>query len=552
MEHVRLLLVVALSFISLMLWDAWQEGSGRPQVVDETETKVPPLTDTPVPNVSPPAAKAGPILTEDPRIPPDMLGSAEQGTGTITVETDVLALEISTLGGTVERAALLKYPTDSNNRNRPVELLHRSFDHTFVYQGGLAGSAEAPTHHSQYLADEKHYRMGPDQDALVVTLRWRDEGAGHEVNKQYKFLRGSYLVDVKYELRNRNEDHWRIHYYEQLQRSAESGRKGMVYTFTGAAFSTPEKRFEKYDYDDFEDSPLNETASEAWIGVMQHYFIAALIPPSSQANQYYSKILDNNKYLVGYVSPVFEVGPGQTISIESRTYIGPKRHDLLAPITPGLELAVDYGVLWFIAKPLFITLEYLFRITGNWGWAIVILTFMLKVVFYPLSAAGYRSMANMRKVQPRLLALRDRFKGDKAQLNQAMMKLYKEEKINPLGGCFPILIQIPVFIALYWVLLESVEIRQAPFVLWIDNLTDKDPFFVLPVLMGLSMWGQQKLNPAPLDPVQAKVMQLLPWVFTIFFAFFPSGLVLYWLVNNILSIAQQWRITRIIERESSG
>ena len=265
-------------------------------------------------------------------------------------------------------------------------------------------------------------------------------------------MRGSYLVDVEYELRNRNEDQWRVHYYEQLQRSAESGRKGMVYTFTGAAFSTPEKRFEKYDYDDFEDSPLNETANEAWIGVMQHYFIAALIPPNHQANQYYSKILDNNKYLVGFVSPVFEVGSGETITIQSRTYIGPKRHDLLAPITPGLELAVDYGVLWFIAKPLFITLEYLYRITGNWGWAIVILTFMLKVLFYPLSAAGYRSMANMRKVQPRLLALRDRFKGDKAQLNQAMMKLYKEEKINPLGGCFPILIQIPVFIALYWVL----------------------------------------------------------------------------------------------------
>jgi len=284
---------------------------------------------------------------------------------------------------------------------------------------------------------------------------------------------------------------------------------------------------------------------------MQHYFVSALIPPAEDNSQFYSKVLENDIYLVGFISPAAEVPVGQTHTFSSRVYIGPKRHDLLGTVAPGLELSVDFGVLWFIAKPLFSVLRYIHDVTGNWGWAIILLTVLLKLMFFPLSAAGYRSMANMRKVQPRMLALRDRFADDRTQLNQAMMQLYKDEKINPLGGCLPIIIQIPVFIALYWVLLESVEMRQAPFILWFNDLSTKDPYYVLPLLMGISMWAQQKLNPAPLDPTQAKVMQILPFVFTVFFAFFPSGLVLYWLVNNLLSIAQQWQITRAIENAPS-
>ena len=255
-------------------------------------------------------------------------------------------------------------------------------------------------------------------------------------------------------------------------------------------------------------------------------------------------------YIVGYIGAAAEIAAQSSAKLTSAVFVGPKRHDIIQQVAPGLELTVDYGVLWFLAKPLFVVLQWFFDLTGNWGWAIVILTICLKMAFYPLSAAGYRSMANMRRVQPRLLALRDRYADDRGRLNQAMMDLYKEEKINPLGGCFPILIQIPVFIALYWVLLESVEMRQAPFVLWVHDLSEKDPFFVLPLLMGISMWLQQRLNPAPLDPTQEKVMKMLPFVFTIFFAFFPSGLVLYWLANNILSIAQQWRITRVIEAKA--
>ena len=558
MENVRLLLVVALAFIGLMLWEAWQSDYGAdksPIAVapkDSAAPDTPRPEDTPSPQAETPTPAIAETLIDTP--PPAVQASspaADAEPEIVVIENDVLSVNISTLGGTVERVALLAYPINVAHPDQPVELLTQTEDRTFIYQGGLAGNAQAPTHHDQYTTEETYYRLNEDQNELIATLRWRS-GTGLEVDKHYKLKRGSYIIEIEYGVRNESDALWRIHFYEQLQRSDVSGRQGMVYTYTGAAFSKPEKRFEKFDYDDLEDVPLDEVAADAWIGVMQHYFIAALVPPQTETYRYYSKILDEDRYLVGFVSPAFDVAPGESETLTTRTYIGPKRHDILADIAPGLELAVDYGVLWFIAKPLFVLLEYIYDITGNWGWGIMILTLIIKIAFYPLSAAGYRSMANMRKVQPRLLALRDRYADDKAQLNQAMMQLYKEEKINPLGGCFPILIQIPVFIALYWVLLESVEIRQAPFVLWIHDLSGKDPFFILPVLMGLSMWGQQKLNPAPLDPTQAKVMQLLPWVFTVFFAFFPSGLVLYWLVNNILSIAQQWRITRIIEKESSG
>ncbi|MFT5416764.1 MAG: YidC/Oxa1 family membrane protein insertase, partial [Gammaproteobacteria bacterium] len=284
-----------------------------------------------------------------------------------------------------------------------------------------------------------------------------------------------------------------------------------------------------------------------WVGILEHYFVSALIPPQENLSHFYSLIINDKRYAVGYWGPSQTVAIGNTVNFKSSIYIGPKLQEVLHDVTPGLELTVDFGVLWFIAKPLFVTLQFIKDLTGNWGWAIILLTMLLKLGFYPLSAAGYRSMANMRKVQPKMLAIKERHGGDRTRMNQAMMELYKEEKINPLGGCLPIIVQIPVFISLYWVLLESVELRQAPFALWLQDLSSKDPMYVLPLIMGVSMWFQQKLNPAPMDPIQQKVMQILPFAFTIFFMFFPSGLVLYWVVNNVLSIAQQWSITRSIE-----
>lgn len=355
------------------------------------------------------------------------------------------------------------------------------------------------------------------------------------------------MINLDYLIRNDSATVWTGRAYEQLQRAKPKSKRSLVYTFTGAALSTPEKRYEKFDYDDLEDAALDVEVTDGWVGILEHYFVGALIPPADDLSHFYSIVLDTSRYVVGYWSPALQLAPAASGEIKSSIYIGPKLQEVLQNVAPGLELSVDFGVLWFIAKPLFSTLQFIKDITGNWGWAIIIITFLLKLVFYPLSAAGYRSMAKMRKVQPRMMAIKERHGSDRTRMNQAMMELYKEEKINPLGGCLPILVQIPVFISLYWVLLESVELRQAPFALWIVDLSAKDPLYVLPLIMGVSMWIQQKLNPAPMDPVQQKVMQILPIAFTVFFMFFPSGLVLYWVVNNVLSIAQQWQITRAIE-----
>lgn len=551
MDNVRLLLVVALAFISLMLWEAWQRDYVVPapaavSAPDATPADTPPA---PAMDAAPLDAPAMPADTPSVETSPSPASAPVPAEATLfTVQTDVLRLRISTAGGTIVQASLLGYPVSPDAPDEPVDLLTNNEARVFIYQGGIAGDENAPTHHALYTVEQSAFTLAEGADTLVVPLTWRGSD-GREVVKRYTFTRGGYVVDVDYALVNDSSEPWRAYLYEQLQRTDESSRQGVVYTFTGAALSTPENRYEKFDLDDLQDQPIAVTAADGWVGVMQHYFVSALVPPAGQPHQFYSKTLNGDRYIVGFVSPPKDLAPGARDTLSSRTFIGPKTHELLRSTAPGLELAVDYGILWFIAKPLYVVLEFIHDVTGNWGWAIVILTLLLKLVFFPLSAAGYRSMANMRKVQPRMLALRDRYKDDKAQLNQAMMQLYKDEKINPLGGCLPILIQIPVFISLYWVLLESVEIRQAHFILWIQDLSAKDPYFVLPLLMGISMWGQQKLNPAPLDPMQAKVMQILPFVFTVFFAFFPSGLVLYWLVNNILSIAQQWQITRTIENQ---
>lgn len=549
MENIRLFLAVAFAFLGLMLWQAWQEDYGQVAPFTEQSERVErvdqvadaPTLPAPEPTSAPPIPSVPTSIVD--------LQRANDSAAPIEVQTDLFSISLSTVGGNLERAALVDYPIDPKFPEVSVELLGHHPPQVYVYQGGLAGAGNLPTHHALYTSEKSAYDLA-DTDELIVPLTWQNS-AGVAVEKRYQFKRDTYLIEVQYVITNGSSDTLRIHQYEQLKRNEESSRQGMVYTFTGAALSTPEKRFEKFDLGDLSDNPLEVTTKEGWVGIIQHYFVSALIPPPEQSYQYYSKVLDDYIYLVGFLSPAFDVEPGQTHTFSSRIYIGPKRHDRLGKVAPGLELSVDYGVLWFIAKPLFSVLRYIHDVTGNWGWAIILLTVLLKLFFFPLSAAGYRSMANMRQVQPRMIALRDRYADDKAQLNQAMMKLYKDEKINPLGGCLPIVIQIPVFIALYWVLLESVEMRQAPFILWFNDLSTKDPYFVLPFLMGISMWGQQKLNPAPLDPTQAKVMQILPFVFTVFFAFFPSGLVLYWLVNNILSIAQQWQITRSIENSKA-
>ena len=336
--------------------------------------------------------------------------------------------------------------------------------------------------------------------------------------------------------------------YRQFKRTESTGieQSRFLYTYTGGVLSTEENPYEKIEFGDMEDQDLKQEIKQGWVAMIQHYFVGAWIGEKDKTNHVYTKVSDGNKYVIGMLTPQASVAPGSTGSIKARAYVGPKLQEQLKDVAPNLVLTVDYGWLTILAEPIFWFMKWIQSVVGNWGWTIILLTISIKLMFYKLSETSYKSMANLRRVHPRLQSLKERFGDDKQGMQQAMMKIYKEEKINPLGGCLPILVQIPVFIALYWVLLESVEMRQAPFILWLDDLSSKDPYYVLPLLMGASMLIQQKLNPAPLDPVQAKIMMMLPIVFTVFFAFFPAGLVLYWVANNVLSITQQWVITKRI------
>ncbi len=548
MDNLRFILVVALSLVLLMLWQEWEKdyGISREELaelkrVQEGETE---RRDTAVPVVP-----ATPEIQQQSRPSSDNnVPAVSEGEESIKVKTDLYQISIGKTGGGIDKVELLDYPVALETPNQPTLLLNNTLPLFYVAQGGLLSGKGGPTHEAIFSSLSSSYVLEEGESSLIVPLIWESEN-GIKVKKIYEFTRNSYLVNIRYEVENKSGEPWTGHAYSQLQRSDPGRESRILYTYTGAVISSPEKRYEKLDFDDMEEENLDIDIVNGWAAMLQHYFVSALIPASrEEKNHYYTLAREDNRYIIGVITPAISIAINETGVIEQKIYMGPKIQSKLEEIAPGLELTVDYGVLWFLAKPLFWCLEKFHGITGNWGWAIVLITLMLKLIFFKLSAAGYKSMANMRRVQPRLMALKDRYKDDRARLNQAMMDIYKKEKINPLGGCFPILIQIPVFIALYWTLLESVELRQTGFIFWLSDLSAPDQYFVLPLLMGATMLIQQKLNPAPMDPVQQKVMSILPIVFTVFFAFFPSGLVLYWVVNNVLSIAQQWVITRNIER----
>lgn len=554
MDNIRLILFFALAFIGLLLYQAWIEDYKPKQ--SATSSLQPTVTDSnsnSTESIGVPAAVVGgdtQVSAAADSVPAIGSSPVNVGKSIINVETDLLKVEISSRGGTLQRAYLLDYPVAPENPDTKFELFSTDLPDLFIAQSGLIGgkAGELPTHEAEYKVDQTDFVLGKDQDQLKVTLSW-SSGTGIEVKKHYIFQRGSYLIDVKHEVINQSEQALAARDYAQLQRSEpESGSGFTTYTYTGGVYYTPADKYEKVDFEKMAEKSLSVDSTEGWFAMIQHYFLGAWIPPKEQLEHYYTNSLPGPKYLIGSYSPSVTVTSGQNHEFVKRLYVGPKLHDDLKSIAQGLELAVDYGWLTVLAEPIFWLLKYIHSWVGNWGWSIIILTLLIKAAFYKLSETSYKSMANMRKVTPRLQALKDRYGDDKQRLNQAMMEMYKKEKINPLGGCLPILVQIPVFIALYWVLLESVELRQAPFMLWIDNLSAKDPYFILPLIMGVSMFIQQKLNPAPPDPMQAKIMMSLPFVFTIFFAFFPAGLVLYWVVNNIISIAQQWYITNKIEK----
>jgi YidC/Oxa1 family membrane protein insertase len=546
MDNQRLFIFVALSFVVMLLWQAWMKDYGpapqvqpAPAVTDQQATKAAHGEDLP-------QAGAG-TATKESFIPEEIaLKTGQQ----VRVETDTLSVVIDTLGGDLRQAGLLAYHMSTEPGSPTFQLLNDTMPDLFVVQSGLRTPDGAePTHHAQYRAEKLDYRLDSNANTLQVPLHWSSP-EGVVVTKLYTFHRGSYVVDLDYEVKNGSAADWHGREYRQLQRSplAASSQSKFIHTYTGAVLYSPEDKYQKISFSDMEKSPLDRNITDGWAAMIQHYFVVALIPERGQEDRYYTKTLTGPRYVIGLISPQDTVPAGGSAEFHTRVYVGPKLQDHLAEVAPGLELTVDYGRLTVLAQPIFWLLKTIHKAVGNWGWSIVLLTMLIKLAFYKLSETSYRSMANMRKLAPRLQSLKERYGDDRQRLNQAMMELYKKEKINPLGGCLPIVVQIPVFIALYWVLLESVEMRQAPFMLWLNNLSAPDPYYVLPLLMGATMLIQQKLNPAPMDPIQAKVMMALPIVFTVFFAFFPSGLVLYWVVNNTLSIAQQYVITRRIER----
>jgi len=544
MDTQRLILFFVFSFSLLLLWDAWQKEH-RPPVPTAASSAQKGAAQATVPSPSVPAqARPAPTQQAGHAIPPT---KATQGKREkLQVKTDTLIADIDLQGGDIVRLEFLK---QKDTLDEKLNFVLFTPEHRYAAQSGLIGPG-LPTHKTIYISDAREYALTDGQDKLQVRL----EAPGPEGVKTVKtltFHRSSYAIDINHEIVNGSATPLAAHAYFQLLRDdkAPSGDSAMVSTYTGAAIYTEQEKFHKLAFGEMEKSKasLPKATDNGWIAMLQHYFVSAWLPKEKTQREYYAKHLEDNLYSVGVIVPVAAIAPNSSGSVSVSLYAGPQEQDALKSIAPGLDLVVDYGWLTVVAAPLFWLLQFLYKWVANWGVAIILLTVLIKAVFFPLSAASYKSMAKMKLVTPRMTKLREQYGNDRARLNQAMMELYKTEKINPLGGCLPIVVQIPVFISLYWVLLASVELRHAPFYLWIHDLSAQDPYYVLPLLMMGSMVIQTKLNPVPPDPVQAKVMMIMPFAFGVMFFFFPAGLVLYWLVNNILSIAQQWQITRMIE-----
>jgi YidC/Oxa1 family membrane protein insertase len=459
-------------------------------------------------------------------------------------------LQIDPRGGDLVSAKLLGYPFRKDQPDVPVTLLNPDVDKLFVFHTGLRsldGGPEA-NHLSAFAAEQDIYSLDPGSNELTVSLSWLGED-GITVDKIYRFTRGNYAIDMEQIVRNDSESPYRVVGYQQIQRRHQPPERSMFdvdsYSYTGPVLYEGEK-YEKIDVDDLSDEPFKATVTGGWLASIQHHFLAAIIP-SGLVTSNFQADFDGNTYVLSAIdTEATTIAPGTSGSLSSSFFVGPKLQSQLTEAAEGLPLTVDYGIFTILSQPLFWLLQKVFNFVGNWGWTIIIVTFLIKLAFYKLTEASGRSMGKMRKLQPRLKSLQERYKDDREALSKAMMDLYKREKVNPAAGCLPMLIQIPFFMAFYWVLLESVEMRQAPFMLWITDLSSRDPFFILPLLMGGAMYFQQKLNPAPPDPMQAKVMQFLPIMFTGMFAFFPAGLVLYWLTKSVLSMAQQWKINKAL------
>jgi len=544
MDSQRLILFFIFSISVFFLLDAWQRDQQPAPKPAPSSAEKP--TSQATPAIPAPSEK---LLSAQEGKPPESAAATAASGETVIIETDVLRAEVSTLGGDLRRLEM-KAHRDTLDKNKRFVLFQQTPEHTYVAQSGLIGNG-LPNHRTLYTAQHREQRLAAGEDELEVRLE-APATEGTRAAKIYRFRRASYLIEVAHEISNGGQSAIQPFAYFQLVRDGKppAGDSAMLPTYTGAAVYTQQEKFHKVDFSDMDKGkmPYPKNANDGWVAMVQHYFLSAWLPRNGTPREFYTRKLEGGLYAAGVILPAGTVEPGSTRSVTVPLYAGPQEQDKLANLAPGLDLTVDYGWLTIIAVPLFWVLSWFHEWVGNWGVAIILLTIVIKLLFYPLSEASYRSMAKMRVLAPKLQRLKEQYGSDRQRMQQAMMELYKTEKINPLGGCLPIIVQIPVFIALYWVLLASVELRHAPFMLWIDDLAAPDPWFVLPVLMGATMIIQTKLNPEPPDPVQAKVMKIMPIAFSIFFFFFPAGLVLYWLINNVLSIAQQWHINRVLER----
>lgn len=541
----RTIVWVIFVFSLILLWDQWQLHNGRQATffprASNTAAGASPAASAPGASAVPPAAAtpaAGGVAAVPGATPETSAAPHEQ----IEVRTDVLKLVFDTQGGSVVRSEFLKFD-ETGHPGQPFVLLDTSAKRVYQAQSGLVGGP-FPTHKTvmKFVGERQ---LADGADTLVLRFESPEVG-GVRLNKIYTLKRGSYVLDVRHEIVNASGQAVSPQLYLQLVRDGNQppGESSFYSTFTGPAFYTDAKKFQKVEFSDIEKGKAEfaQQAPDGWVAMVQHYFVSAWLPAQDKPHENFARKIDTNLYAAGLISPVGSVAPGATAEVQDRLLIGPQEEKALAALAPGLELVKDYGFFTILSKPLYWLLDWLHSVIGNWGWAIVALVFLLKIAFYWLNAKAYASMAKMKAINPRVMALRERFKDNPQQMQMEMMRIYREEKVNPLGGCLPIMIQIPVFIALYWVLLSSVEMRGAPWVLWIKDLSVKDPYFILPIVMTLTTLLQTALNPLPPDPMQAKLMWIMPLVFSVMFFFFPAGLVLYWITNNILTIAQQWFI----------
>ncbi len=540
MDTQRLILFIVFSFSIMMLWDAWQKEQHPAPVGQVAHEKAGGV------QIPAPTMRAADLPAKD-------SGGPLQTGERVKVRTDLIYAEIDTLGGDVRRLELLKH-RDTQDKNKNLVLLEDDPKHLYIAQSGLIGNG-LPTHKTLFSTAATQYKLAEGANEVQVRLTWAGAN-GIKVDKVFTFRKSGYVVDVAYEIHNGSTARLEPHSYFQLVRNGQppTGDPKFIMTYTGAAVYTEKEKFQKINFSDIEKDKASYTkqSNDGWVAMIQLYFLSAWLPANDQPREYYAKKLGDDLYGVGVVLPVGSIEPGSMKKITVPFYAGPQEQDHLSKVAPGLDLVVDYGVLTVISAPLFWVLAWLNKLVHNWGVAIILLTVLIKLVFYPLSAKSYRSMAQMRVLGPKLQKLKEQYGDDRQRMHTAMMELYKTEKVNPLGGCLPVVVQIPVFIALYWALLNSVEIRQAPFMLWINDLSAPDPYYILPIVMGLTMIIQTKLNPTPPDPIQAKVMMIMPIAFSVFFFFFPAGLVLYWVVNNVLSIAQQWYVTHGVEQEKAA